>query len=70
MTDNNTEFSVDELGFIQIAPTHVLAAVARGQLDLNRLARQEMASRGLDLHGQWVGFERARQIHNTQEARG
>ena len=56
-------FSVDEIGFIQIAEAKVLAAVARGEIDLNRIAKEELASRGLGLHGEWVGFERARQLH-------
>ena len=59
------EFTVDELGFIQIALTKVLAAAARGDIDLNRLAREELASRGLDKDGQWVGFDRAAKIHNV-----
>ena len=63
MTYRSTEFTVDELGFIQIALTKVLAAAARGEFDLNRLAREELASRGLDANGVWVGFDRAKQIH-------
>ena len=55
-------FTVDEIGFIQIAMTKVLAAVARGELDLNRLAREELAARGLDANGTWVGFERAKLV--------
>ena len=56
-------FTVDEIGFIQIADTRVLAAVARGEIDLNRIAREELAARGLGIHGEWVGFQKARQIH-------
>jgi len=56
-------FTVDEIGFIQIADAKVLAAVARGEIDLNRIAREELAARGLGLHGEWVGFEKAREIH-------
>ena len=56
-------FTVDEIGFIQIADAKVLAAVARGEIDLNKIAREELANRGLGLHGEWVGFQRARQIH-------
>jgi len=56
-------FTVDEIGFIQTAPTKVLAAVARGEIDLNRIAREELAARGLGLHGEWVGFQKAREIH-------
>jgi hypothetical protein len=69
MTYRNTEFTVDELGFMQTALNKVLAAAARGELDLNRLAREEMAARGLDLQGTWVGFDRARQIHQVEVAK-
>ena len=65
MAYTTKQFTVDELGFIQIALTKVLAAAARGEIDLNRLAREELASRGLDDQGVWVGFPRAKQIHNV-----
>jgi hypothetical protein len=64
MTYTCGTFTIDEIGFIQTADTQVLAAVARGELDLNRIAREELAARGLDLNGVWVGFEKAREIHN------
>ncbi|MBE0568746.1 MAG: hypothetical protein IH577_03600 [Deltaproteobacteria bacterium] len=60
-------FTVDEIGFIQIAETKVLAAIARGEIDLNRIAREELAARGLGLNGEWVGFQRARTIHGLNE---
>lgn len=60
-------FTVDEIGFIQIADAKVLAAVARGEIDLNRIAREELASRGLGLHGEWVGFQKARTIHGLDK---
>ena len=65
MSYTTNEFTVDEVGFIQTALAKVLAAAARGELDLNRLAREELAARGLDDRGNWVGFERAKQIHNV-----
>ena len=65
MAYTTQQFTIDEVGFIQTAMTKVLAAAARGELDLNRLAREELASRGLDDKGDWVGFERAKQIHNV-----
>jgi len=61
-------FSIDEVGFIQIADAKVLAAVARGEIDLNRIAREELANRGLGLHGEWVGFKAAAKIHGTEKA--
>ena len=60
MAYTSNEFTVDEVGFIQIAHTRVLAAVARGELDLNLIAREELAARGLDDKGVWVGFERGK----------
>ena len=63
MADTKAPYTADDLGFIQTAATTLLAAAARGELDLNRLARVELASRGLDRDGVWVGFERAREIH-------
>ena len=65
MTYTSNEFTVDEIGFIQTAMTKVLAAAARGEIDLNRIAREELAARGLDDQGVWVGFDRAKQIHNV-----
>ena len=65
MITEATTFTVDELGFIQIALNTVLVAVANGELDLNDLARKELANRGLDKQGQWVGFDKANQIYNA-----
>src|SRR3990172_8854823 len=63
-------FTVDEIGFIQIAEAKVLAAAARGEIDLNRIAREELASRGLGLHGEWVGFKAARKVHGVAVQEG
>ncbi len=57
MNDLNNE----KLGFLALAGTDVLAAVARGEIDLNRLAREVLVNRGMNAHGVWVGFERARE---------
>lgn len=65
MSYSNRTFTIDELGFIQICLTKVLAASARGELDLNQLAREELAARGQDKNGTWVGFEQAAEIHNV-----
>ncbi len=69
MSKKPTAFSIDELGFIQIAKTDVLSAIAKGELDLNQLARQELANRGLDIDGHWVGFDKASLIHKTKGAK-
>ncbi|MCL5884722.1 MAG: hypothetical protein M1377_05195, partial [Deltaproteobacteria bacterium] len=53
--------------FIQTTEAKVLAAIARGEIDLNRIAREELANRGLGLHGEWVGFKAAAKIHGVDE---
>ena len=65
MTTNAHTFTVDETGFIQIAAIKVLAAVARGELDLNRLAKEELAARGLNEQGNWIGFDAAKKHHKV-----
>lgn len=53
------KFAVDELQFIQAVPVRVLVAVACMELDLNLLACEELANRGYDQCGVWIGFRSA-----------
>jgi hypothetical protein len=69
MTYSTGPFSVDQVGFIQIATAEVLAAVAQGKLDLNRLAIEELAGRGMNHQGNWVGFEAAKKLLDGYEPR-
>lgn len=62
MTYSTGQFTVDELTFIQIVQSRVLSAVSRGELDLNLLAREELAFRGQDENGIWIGFHQARSL--------
>jgi len=48
--------------FIQLALTSVLAAAARGEIDLNEMAKQELALRGLDSQGNWAAFPKTRRL--------
>lgn len=45
--------------YLQTIPANILAAVVRGDVDLNELARHELTSRGLNPEGEWVGFQEA-----------
>jgi len=56
----------DELNpafLFQTTRESLLLAIAGGLIDSLDLARRELASRGLDANGTWVGFDRAREIH-------
>ncbi|MFO7697898.1 MAG: hypothetical protein R6X16_12185 [Anaerolineae bacterium] len=46
-----------------ITATSLLLAIADGLIDPVALARRQLADRGLDSDGAWVGFDRAAQIH-------
>ncbi len=66
-------FTIDELGFIQLANAEVLAAAARGEIDLYAIARQELGNRGLDWSGKWIGFTKAQALakcYPTRTANG
>ena len=38
-------------------PTRLLLHCANGTLDLQAIAKQQLANRGLDENGKWVGFK-------------
>lgn len=65
MSYSSGSFSIDDIGFIQTAAASVLAAVARGEIDLNRIAKEELSNRGLDVNGAWVGFAKAKELHQV-----
>ena len=60
MSETNVDFAIDAIEFMQTAPTKVLLGAVNGRIDLNRLAKEEIANRGLDSSGHWVGFDEAR----------
>jgi hypothetical protein len=45
--------------FLQLADEPLLAAIARGEVDLNAKAKEELAQRGLDDQARWVGVQSA-----------
>lgn len=49
----------DDAYILQVAHLDLLVAAASGKVDLNALARETLASRGLGRKGEWVGFDRA-----------
>lgn len=44
----------------------LLAKTLRGEIDLNQLAREQLANLGLDADGNWVGLKEAAKIHGTK----
>ena len=48
---------------LQTIPDAALAAAVRGEVDALALIRRELAQRGLDHNGKWIGFPAAAALH-------
>ena len=53
------------VGFMNFASSAFLAACARGEVDMNKLAKATLADRGLGLNGEWIGFDAAAKLHSA-----
>jgi hypothetical protein len=50
-----------------LTPTALLVEALRGEFDMVRLVMAELANRGLNKEGNWVGFTEAAKIHKIKE---
>jgi hypothetical protein len=60
----------DELNprfIFSLTHTDLLVKAINGKIDLTQLAMIELANRGLDKNGQWVGFAEAKKIHGIMD---
>jgi hypothetical protein len=55
----------DDALFLQTAKTTLLLHMATGQVDATQMARHELAQRGLDENGAWIGFAAAAKLWET-----
>lgn len=55
-TAKETEMQNEMIGATQLMSIKLLVTIANGDLDAIAAAKAELASRGLDLTGNWVGF--------------
>lgn len=55
--DNNPSF------IFSLTSNQLLSEAIKGDFDLVYLVRRELANRGLDSNGRWVGFNEAKRIH-------
>ena len=45
--------------------TELLVRVLKGEIDPMRLVKEQLVQRGVDENGFWVGFIKAKRIHNV-----
>lgn len=50
------------LEHLQPLPTELLLAMAKGEVDVEAIAAQLVAERGMNQDGKWVGFDVAEKI--------
>jgi hypothetical protein len=50
----------------RLTATALLVEALRGDFDLKQLIRRELANRGLNAEGNWVGFDQAAKIHKIK----
>ena len=62
LADRNVSDSQNPVFIFSMTSTDLLLAAAAGLIDLNQLAREQLADRGLNADGKWVGFDRAAEI--------
>ncbi len=66
---NNTKDLPDDLNpkyLFQSIHTDLIVQAVNNQIDLLQLAKKELANRGLDNNGLWIGFNKAKEIHGVK----
>jgi len=58
--DDNPQF------IFSLTSSKLLAEALAGDFDLIYLVRRELANRGQDSKGKWVGFDEAKKIHRVE----
>ena len=66
LADPNVNDQQNPNFLFSLASTDLLLAAADGRIDLGLLVRTELANRGLDLNGEWIGFQAARKLHGLE----
>jgi hypothetical protein len=44
--------------------TSLLVSAVKGKIDLLEYAKKEMAARGFDKNGKWIGFDKSKKLFN------
>ena len=66
---NNDDDTIETFGAMQLLSSTVLAAAARGAIDLNAIASWMLASRGHDTTCACAGFPEAERLHRQRPAK-
>lgn len=50
-----------------LTATQLLTEALNGEYDINYLLRRELANRGYDRQGKWIGFDKAKKLHGIEK---
>ena len=50
-----------------LTATQLLTEALNGEYDMHYLLRRELANRGLDRQGKWIGFDKAKKLHGIEK---
>ncbi len=54
-----TKVNYQDIGCMQLLSNETLIQIALGEVDIKKIAKEIMASRGFDKQNKWVGFAKA-----------
>ena len=63
--DGRTD-ELDPRYIFSMTATQLLTEALKGEFDITYLMRRELANRGLDKEGKWIGFDKAKELHQVE----
>ncbi|MGP8214228.1 MAG: hypothetical protein ACLQQ4_01560 [Bacteroidia bacterium] len=57
---------LDPRYIFNMTATQLLAEALKGDFDITYLIKRQLANRGLDRDGKWVGFDKAKELHQVK----
>ncbi|MGP8216767.1 MAG: hypothetical protein ACLQQ4_14475 [Bacteroidia bacterium] len=57
---------IDPRYIFSMTATQLLTEALKGEFDITYLIRRELANRGLDKEGKWIGFDKSKELHQVE----
>ena len=60
------EDELDPRYIFNMTATQLLTEALKGEFDITYLIKRQLANRGLDREGIWIGFDKAKKLHQIK----
>lgn len=57
---------LDPRYIFNMTATQLLTEALKGEFDITYLIKRQLANRGLDREGKWIGFDKAKELHQIK----